>query len=36
MSFNDEGAQWLSGRVLQFEREGLRVRASPASLHSGP
>ena len=29
-----QGAQWLSGRVL--ETEGLRVRASPASLRRGP
>ena len=27
-----EGAQWLSGRVLDSRTEGPRVRASPASL----
>ena len=30
------GAQWLSGRVLDSRTSGLRVRASPASLHCGP
>ena len=31
-----EGAQWLSGRVLDLETERLPVRASLASLHCGP
>ena len=33
-----EGAQWLSGRVLDSRPEGRgpRVRASPATLRCGP
>ena len=27
------GAQWLSGRMLDSRPRGLRVQASPASLH---
>ena len=34
----EEGAQWLSGRVLDSRpgAEGPQVRASPASLRCGP
>ena len=31
-----EGAQWLSGRVLDSRPMGPRVRASPVSLRCGP
>ena len=31
-----EGAQWLSGRVLDSRSEGPRVRASTGSLRCGP
>ena len=30
------GAQWLSGRVLDFRPRGSGLDASPASLRCGP